>query len=120
MPHCWYLSPTSSTILNALKTLNGIPDPINLISPLTLKPILEIKNEISNFREGHLKLGEVLVALSICASTNTLAEQAIKSLGELRGREFHSTHMLTDDELITLSNLGINATCGTEIDREVR
>lgn len=115
-----YLSPASSTILNALKDINEIPDSINLISPNVLKPVLEIKNEISNFHEGHLKLNEVLLALKICSTTNTLAEQAINSLKDLRGKEFHSTHMLTDDELITLSNLGINATCGTEIDREVR
>ena len=40
----------------------------------------------------------------------------LKNLDKLQDTELHSTHMLADDELIILSNLGINATCGTEVD----
>ena len=111
-----YLSPMSSTMLNALKTLSKIPDEVNLIAPMVLEPILEIKNKTSNFKESYLKLGEVLIALSICSTTNPMAEKALERLDKLAGTELHSTHMITDDEMIILSNLGINATCGTEID----
>ena len=111
-----YLSPISSTMLNALKTLSKIPDEVNLIAPMVLEPILEIKNKTSNFKESYLKLGEVLIALSICSTTNPMAEKALEHLDKLAGTELHSTHMITDDEMIILSNLGINATCGTEID----
>ena len=111
-----YLSPTSSTLLNALKTINKIPDEIDLIAPTILEPILEIKNKTSNFKESYLKIGEVLIALSICGTTNPTVKKVLESLDKLKGAEFHSTHMLSDDEAVILSNLGINATCGTEID----
>lgn len=111
-----YLSPISSTMLNALKVITKIPDEVDLIAPAVLEPILEIKNKTSNFKESYLKLGEVLLALSICSTTNPIAKKAMESLDKLAGSEFHCTHMIPDDELVILSNLGINATCGVEID----
>ena len=111
-----YLSPISSTILNTLKTLSKIPDEVDLISPSVLEPILKIKNKTSNFKESYLKLGEVLIALSICSTTNPVVEKALEHLDKLSGTELHSTHMITDEEMIILSNLGVNATSGTEID----
>ncbi len=111
-----YLSPISSTILNTLKTINRIPDEVDLIAPAVLEPILEIKNKTSNFKESYLKLGEVLIALSICSTTNPVVKKILENLDKLSGAELHSTHMISDDEMIILSNLGINATCGTEID----
>ena len=111
-----YLSPISSTMLNALKVITKIPDEVDLIAPAVLEPILEIKNKTSNFKESYLKLGEVLLALSICSTTNPIAKKAMESLDKLAGSEFHCTHMIPDDELVILSNLGINATCGIEID----
>ena len=110
------LSPISATFLNALKTISKIPDEVDLISPTVLEPILEIKNKTSNFKESHLKLGEVLIALSICSTTNPTVKTTLGNLDKLKSSELHSTHMITDDEMIVLSNLGINATCGTEID----
>lgn len=111
-----YLSPISSTILNALKQTNKIPDEVDLIAPVVLEPILEIKNKTSNFKESYLKLGEVLIALSICSTTNPVVKKLLDNLDKLKGAELHATHMISDDEMIILSNLGINATCGTEID----
>ena len=111
-----FLSPISATFLNTLKTINYIPDEIDLISPTVLEPILEIKNKTSNFKESYLKLGEVLIALSICSTTNPIVKKILESLDKLKDAELHSTHMISDDEMIILSNLGINATSGTEID----
>lgn len=111
-----YLSPISATILNALKVTNRIPDEVDLIASTVLEPILEIKNKTSNFKESYLKLGEVLIALSICSTTNPLVQKILENLDKIKGAELHSTHMITDDEMVILSNLGINATCGTEID----
>ncbi|MBR6505765.1 DUF1846 domain-containing protein [Candidatus Saccharibacteria bacterium] len=111
-----YLSPISAVMLNALKTINKIPDEVDLIAPSVLEPILEIKNKTSNFKESNLKIGEVLIALSICSTTNPVVKKILDNLDKLQGAELHSTHMITDDEMIVLSNLGINATCGIEID----
>lgn len=111
-----YLSPVSSTMLNALKASSRIPDEVDLISASVLEPILEIKNKTSNFKESYLKLGEVLVALSICSTTNPIVKKVLENLDKFHGTELHATHMISDDEIIILSNLGINATCGTDID----
>ena len=81
-----------------------------------MKPILEIKNKTSNFEESYLKLGEVLIALSICSTTNPVVKRVLENLDKLRDTELHSTHLISDDELVILSNLGVNATCGTDID----
>lgn len=111
-----FLSPTSSTFLNALKTICRIPDEVDLIAPAVLEPILKIKNKTSNFKETNLHLGEVLIALSICSTTNPVVKKALESLDKFSSAEFHSTHIIPDDELIILSNLGINATSGTDLD----
>ena len=111
-----YFSPVSSAFLNALKVVNHIPDEVDLIAPAVLEPILEIKNKTSNFKESYLKIGEVLIALSICSSTNPVVKKLLDGLDKFQSAELHATHMLSDDELIVLSNLGINATSGTEID----
>jgi uncharacterized protein (UPF0371 family) len=111
-----YLSPISSTFLNTIKTLTKIPDEVDLIAPTILKPILDIKNQVSNFTRKQLKLDEVLIALSICSTTNPTAKKALESLEELKGAELHATHLIPDDEFVALANLGINATCGTELD----
>lgn len=111
-----YLSPISSTMINAIKTLTKIPDEVDLISPAVLEPILEIKNKTSNFRESYLRLGEVLIALSICSTTNPIVKKALSNLDKMAGAQLHATHMIPDDEMVVLSNLGINATSGTEID----
>lgn len=111
-----YLSPISSTFLNTIKTLTKIPDEVDLIAPTILKPILDIKNQVSNFTRKQLKLDEVLIALSICSTTNPTAKKALESLEKLKGAELHATHLIPDDEFVALANLGINATCGTELD----
>ncbi|MBR0488538.1 DUF1846 domain-containing protein [Candidatus Saccharibacteria bacterium] len=110
------LSPVSATVLNAMKQLNKIPDEVDLIAPAILEPILAIKDKTSNFKETHLHLGEVLIALSICSTTNPIVKKLLDNLGKLQGAELHATHLIPDDELVILSNLGINATSGTEID----
>lgn len=111
-----YLSPISAAFLNALKTINKIPDDVDLISPSILEPILKIKNKTSNFKESYLHLGEVLIALSICSTTNPVVKKMLSSLDKFNGADLHSTHMISDDEMIVLSNLGVNATSGTALD----
>ena len=111
-----YLSPISSTILNALKMLTRIPDEVDLISENVLEPILLISNQTSNFKESYLKLDTVLVALSICLTTNPMVMKVLSNLEKLRGTELHATYMIPDNEMIVLNNLGVNVTCSTEVD----
>ena len=49
-----FLSPVAAAFLNTLKVMNKIPDEVDLIAPMVLEPILEVKNKTSNFKESYL------------------------------------------------------------------
>jgi len=102
---------TSAMLLNALKTLGGIADPIPLISPNIIEPVQDLKVNHLGGHNPRLHTDEVLEALSICAVTNPLAEIAMQQIEKLRDSEAHSTVILSqvDDNLIR--KLGVNLTC---------
>ena len=58
-----------------------------------------------------LHVDEVLIALSICAVTSSIAKSALDRLGELAGCEAHSSVILAEIDDRTLRKLGINLTC---------
>jgi len=103
------LTPTSSMILNAIKTLSKIDDDVDLISPNILKPILDLKKDLN--KSSKLNLNEVLIALSICTATNPIVEKALKKLKELNECDAYSTYILEDNEISSLKSLGINLIC---------
>ena len=101
----------SSLILNSIKVLSGIADEIHLVSPIVLKPILALKDDVLGNRISILNLEEILIALSISAATNPTAQLAMTKLGELRNCEAHSSVMLSQADEGILRKLGINLTC---------
>jgi uncharacterized protein (UPF0371 family) len=100
----------SSLILNALKELAGIPDKIHLLSPSIIDSIGRLKKDILNSRNLSLNLDEVLIALSISATTNPVAQMAMEKLKELHGCEIHITHIPTPGDEAGLRRLGVNLT----------
>ena len=105
------LSASSAAIINALKQITKIPDEEYLLSPSILEAIFKTKQKTSYRTSYSLNVQEVLIALSICASTNPTIEKVIGSIGILRGCEAHSTYMIEQSELNVIKNLGINLTC---------
>ena len=105
------LSASSAVIINALKEITNIPDEVYLLSPSILEAIFKTKKKTSYRTSYSLNVQEVLIALSICASTNPVIEKAISKIEDLRGCEAHSTYMIEQSELNVLKNLGINLTC---------
>ncbi len=100
----------ASAVLNAVKRLAGIKDDIYLLSPIILEPIVELKKNVLGIAEPVLNLDEVLLSLSICAATNTVAELAVSKLGELRNCQAHASYMLSQSNEVMLSRLGIQFT----------
>lgn len=100
----------SSLVLNAAKTLAGIPDEIHLLSPSIIASISGFKSDILGARSISLDLDETLIALSISAATNPSAQRAMEKLKELRGCEAHMTHIPTSGDEAGLRRLGINLT----------
>jgi uncharacterized protein (UPF0371 family) len=61
-----------------------------------------------------LHLTEVLTALSICSTTNPMAEKAIHNLPKLANSEAHATYMVENGDKKALKRLKINLTCEPE------
>ena len=101
----------SSAVLNATKTLAGIPDKLHLLSPMIIQSIATLKQDIMKRKTVSLDLEETLVALSIAATTSPTAELAVAQLGLLRGCEMHMTHIPTPGDDTGLRRLGLNLTC---------
>ncbi|MCL2139137.1 MAG: DUF1846 domain-containing protein [Treponema sp.] len=106
-----YLSAASSTVLNCIKKLTGIPDDIHLISPAVLGPMMMLKEKILKEEKPSLSLEEVLNALSICAATDPSAEKCLLKLHDLKGCDAHSSHILSKQDENALKKLGVNITC---------
>lgn len=102
---------SAAAILNAIKVLADIQDHIHLISPLVLEPMLNLKKNVFKSRNTSLDAEEVLMALSISAVTNTLAQFAMSKLSDLEGAQAHSTVILNKDDEQVFRNLGIDVTC---------
>ncbi len=105
------LGATSAALLNALKTLAGIDDRIDLISPEILEPITNLKVVTLGSKNPRLHPNELLIALSICAVTDKVAAQAQAQLPNLRNCEMHSSVILSENDEHTLKKLGIRLTC---------
>ncbi len=66
----------SALLLNALKALGGIGDQFELISAQVLEPICDLKTRYLLHRNPRLHTDEVLLALTISALTNPVAQKA--------------------------------------------
>ena len=104
------LGATSAALLDALKAMGGIDDAVRLLSPSIIEPVQDLKvNHLGN-QNPRLHTDEVLVALSICAATDPLAEIAMQQLEKLEGCEVHSTVILSQVDESVLKKLGVNVT----------
>ena len=82
-----------------------------MLSPSILEGIFKTKQHTSYRTSYCLNVQEVLIALSICSSTNPIIEKILNKLNKLRGCEAHSTYIIEQSELNVIKNLGINLTC---------
>jgi uncharacterized protein (UPF0371 family) len=101
----------SSLVINSIKQLAGIPRKIELLGDNIIGSVANLKKDILDGQSVSLDVGEVLVALSIGATTNPTARLALEQLPQLRGREAHMTHIPTPGDERGLRRLGINLTC---------
>lgn len=108
------LGASSALLLNALKKLADIPDDVHLISPVIIEPIQHLKVDHLGNRNPRLHTDEALIALSICAATDPVAERAMEQLSNLRGCEVHSSVILSAVDEKVFRRLGVNLTCEPE------
>ena len=105
-----HLHAAAATVLNAAKHLAGLPDERHLLAPETIASVMHMKQGILKGKYGSLNLDETLVALAICAASDTNAKVALEKLANLRDCEMHLSHMLTPGDEAGLRRLGIRAT----------
>jgi uncharacterized protein (UPF0371 family) len=105
------LGAASALLLNALKTLGGIGDQFELISSQVLEPVCHLKTEYLKQSNPRLHTDEVLMALTVSALTNPLAEHAQQQLPRLRGCEAHFSVVLSEVDLKLYRRLGVNVSC---------
>ncbi|MBN2035283.1 MAG: DUF1846 domain-containing protein [Chitinispirillaceae bacterium] len=104
----------SALVLNTVKQLAGIPDRIPLLPPAITESLQHLKKNILMGRKTSLDLEETLIALSISATSNPAAAEAMEKLKLLRGCEVHLTHMPTPGDEAGLRKLGVNLTSEPE------
>ena len=102
------LGAASACLLNALKKLAGIDKKLMLIAPGIIQPIQHLKVEHLGNHNPRLHTDELLIALSICAVTNPMAEITIDQLNSLRGCEAHSSVILSHVDADLFKKLGVN------------
>ena len=105
------LGAASATLLNALKHLAGVDDAVKLLSPEMIEPIKKLKLQFFRNTNPHMHTDEILIALSICTATNSLAQKVISALPKLKHSEAHSSVILSQVDIGVFRNLGINLTC---------
>lgn len=104
------LGASAALLLNALKHLAKIDDSIYLLSPAVIEPMQKLKVDLLHRHHVRLRAEEILLALSIQATTNPLAELALKQIPKLKGCELHSSVVLSEVDRSTFKRLGINVT----------
>lgn len=112
------MNATAAVILNAVKYLANIDDDIYLISPLILEPIINLKSQNLKSKSTALNCEEILIALSICAATNPIAEVALQKLPMLKACQAHSTTILSRSDEEIFRRLDIDVTSDAQYPSE--
>lgn len=101
------LTASSAMILNALKVLAGIDDGIHLIPPEVIKSAQRLKVEYLGNKNPRLHIDEMLIALSIIADNDEVAERAFSKLPELKGCDVHSSVIISKIDEAQYKKLGM-------------
>jgi uncharacterized protein (UPF0371 family) len=108
------LNSESAALLNAVKYLAGIPDEIDVLSPIIIGSIMKLKEQMC-IVDTSLDVKEVLDALAVSAVFNPNATECITALIDLHGCEMHSTHLIGYGCEKALKELGLNLTTDARI-----
>lgn len=104
------LGASAALILNALKELAGIDHETHVISPSAIEPIQKVKTEYLGSKNPRLHIDEVLIALSISAAADPVAELALSQIPKLKGCQAHTSVMLANVDVRLFKKLSIQAT----------
>ncbi len=102
---------SASALRIALKMLGGIEDSYLLLPVEIIEPIQKLKIQNLGNRNPRLHADEILIALSIAATTDPVVEHAMSQLPKLKGCEAHTTVIVSEVDKNVYRKLGLNLTC---------
>ncbi len=111
------LGAASSLLLNALKQVAGIPEETYIISDEALDPICRLKTACLRSKNPRLHPEEMLIALSVSASSNPLAARAIDCVRELAGCDAYFSVIVSIADEKLYRTLGVNVCCEPKFER---
>lgn len=104
------LGASAAVLLNAVKMLAGIDSDVHLISPTAIEPIQKLKTRYLGSKNPRLHTDEVLIALSMSAATDPLAQAALDQLPGLSGCQAHTSVLLSQVDIKTFKRLNVQLT----------
>ncbi len=104
------LGACSAMLLNSLKALAGLGNDVELLAPESIQPIQELKTRHLGSQNPRLHTDEVLIALSVSATSDPHARRALDELQQLRGCDVHTSVILGPVDEGIFRNLGVEVT----------
>ena len=104
------LGASAAVLLNAIKELGEIPHDIHLIAPSAIEPTQTLKTNYLGSKNPRLHTDEVLIALSVSAATDPIAQNALAQLPKLEGCQVHTSVMLSAVDIAVFKKLGVQLT----------
>jgi len=104
----------SAALLNATKKVAGIPDEVDVISPSVIRSVKELKRTMG-LNSTSLDPKEILNALASSAVSEKNAHRCLNALGKLRGCEMHTTHLMTEGNEKTITQMGLVLTTDAKL-----
>lgn len=104
------LGASAAVLLNAIKILGNISDDVHLIAPSAIEPIQTLKTSYLGSHNPRLHTDEILIALSMSAASDPMAQHALEQLSQLRGCQVHTSVMLSSVDIKMFQKLGIQLT----------
>ncbi len=105
------MGPSAAALLNALKKLGDIDEDYLLLPLEVIEPIQRLKIDNLGNHNPRLHADEILIALSISATTSELAAKAMEQLPKLKGCQAHITVIPSGVDSNVYRKLGLNLTC---------
>jgi uncharacterized protein (UPF0371 family) len=104
----------SAALLNAAKRVAGISDEVDVISPTVIRSVKELK-KIMGLNSTSLDPKEILNALASSAVLEKNAHKCLHALSKLRGCEMHTTHLMTEGNEKTVTQMGLVLTTDAKL-----
>ncbi len=104
----------SAALLNAAKRVAGIADEVDVISPSVIRSVKELK-KIMSLNSTSLDPKEILNALASSAVSEKNAHRCLNALSKLRGCEMHTTHLMTEGNEKTITQMGLVLTTDAKL-----